>query len=133
MIRLTTLLALSLILSGCYEKTPNDAEAIDIAKQEISMALCGSRLSACVIEANAAAHIGARRNDDTNKITVSFNSIKANAEAESGNEEFIGGGLVSYDFDAKSGKTYVKEISLWSNDGSKTIELCGHDYTFCRK
>jgi hypothetical protein len=133
MIRLTTLLALSLILSGCYEKTPNDTEAIDIAKQEISMALCGDRLSACVIEANAVAHVGARRNDHTNKITVSFNSIKANPETKNVNGRFTGGGLVSYDFDAKNGKTYVKEISLWSADGSQSIELCGHDYTFCSK
>lgn len=133
--RIAWLIASAISLTGCYEKTPSAPEAVELAKQEVSMALCGDKSASCIATANGKANIGERLNDNTNKIVVTFETIKANTPKlnQHSTVDFIGGGIVAYDFDAKSGKTHVKEISLWSDDGSHSISLCGHHYTFCKK
>jgi len=133
--RITLMMVSAFALAGCYDKTPNESESVEIAKQEVSMALCGDRMAACITEDAGQAHIGERLDDHTNKITVTFTNIRAKYESDGAKvpTDFSGGGLVVFEFDAKNGKTYVKEISVWSDDGSQSISLCGHDYTFCRK
>lgn len=133
--RLIMLVACLIGLAGCYQSTPDKSGAADIAKQEVSMALCGDRAAGCISMAVGEAHVGERLNDHTNKITVSFSKIIATPLANKGKKtkKFIGGGVVSYVFDAKNGDAYVKEISLWSEDGAQLIDLCGHNYTFCTK
>lgn len=122
----------AIALTGCYEKTPTKDQAIEAAKKEISMALCGNRSEACIEQSVGNAHISERLNDHTNKITVTFKSIKQKSDSPS-KDVAISGGIVSYIFDAKDGKNLIKEISLWSEDSHHSIELCGHDYTFCKK
>ncbi|WP_267369253.1 MULTISPECIES: hypothetical protein [unclassified Pantoea] len=119
-------------LTGCYEKTPSKDQAIEIAKEEISMALCGDRSGRCISQSVGNAHISERLNDHTNNITVTFKGIEQRSDSPS-KSLAISGGIVSYSFDAKNGKTFVKEISLWSDDSAHSIRLCGHNYTFCRK
>ncbi|MGJ7631137.1 hypothetical protein [Citrobacter freundii] len=123
-------------LSGCYEPLPSKDKAIETAKEEVSMALCGDRTISCVFVEGGNAHIGERRSDKTAPITVTFSAIKAkylkDGSLTTGKAE-VDEGLVVYDFDANTGDTYVKEISLWSSDGKRKIELCGHDYKFCKK
>ena len=131
MTRITAIALLSLALTGCYKSAPSDQEAIDIAKKELSMAICGDKAVSCVDVSGGKVHISERRSDDTNQVTVTFKNVKA----KSGGSENINvdAGMVGYDFDAKTGDTYIKELSLWSEDGNHSIELCGHDYKFCRK
>lgn len=133
--RLSMLVFCLVSLTGCYESAPDKSDAADIAKQEVSMALCGDRAAGCISKAVGDARVGERLNDHTNKITVSFSKIIATPLAIKGEKQtkFTGGGFVSYVFDAKNGDTYVKEISLWSEDGAQLIDLCGHNYTFCTK
>lgn len=128
-------LLLILGLSGCYESTPSETMAIDIARKEVSIALCGDKKVNCFESYGEIAKIGPRRNDKTNQIIVTFRTIKPKS-LHDGEEGHLGGveaGIVKYDFDAKNGKTYIKDISLWSNDGKHSVELCGHDYKFCRE
>lgn len=120
------------LLSGCYEKTPTKEEAVDIARQELSMALCGGRSAGCIKSAIGDAHIGERLNDYTNKIIVTFKGVQIQGDSVPPAPEIVGG-IVAYDFDAKNGETYIKEISLWSKDGQHSVELCGHNYTLCRR
>lgn len=121
-----------LLLAGCYEKTPSSERSVEIAKEEVSMAMCGDRSGKCISQSIGNAHISERLNDHTNKITVTFKSIEQKPDSPSKALK-ISGGIVTYIFDAKDGRTAVKEISLWSEDGTHSIELCGHNYTFCRK
>lgn len=131
MTRITAIALLSLALTGCYKSAPSDQEAIDIAKKEVSRAICGDKAVSCVDVSGGKAHISERRSDDTNQVTVTFKSIKAKSNASENIN--VDAGMVVYDFDAKTGDTYIKELSLWSEDGNHSIELCGHDYKFCRK
>lgn len=134
--RLLFIAVTAFTLTGCYEPAPTKDKAIEIAKEEVSMALCGDRSISCIYAEGGIAHIGERRDDMTMPITVTFKNIKAkslkNGSVTSGKAQ-VDGGMVAYDFDAKSGNTYIKEIALWSEDGKRTIDLCGHDYKFCRK
>ena len=133
--RITTMLFLSLALVGCDEKTPSSQEAINFAKQEVSLALCGDKKVNCFDSDGESAKIGPRRNDKTNQIIVAFRTIKPKVLSE-GKLSDLGGieaGIVTYNFDATNGKTYIKDISLWSIDGKHSVELCGHDYKFCRE
>ncbi|HHT0320925.1 TPA: hypothetical protein ACTW78_003122 [Raoultella planticola] len=129
--RIAAIALLSLALTGCYKSAPSDQEAIDIAKKEVSMAICGDKSVSCVDFSEAKAHISERRSDDTNQVTVTFKNITAKSGASENIN--VDAGMVVYDFDAKTGDTYIKELSLWSEDGNHSIELCGHNYTFCRK
>lgn len=133
--RFMALCFLSLSLTGCYKQTPSEDEAIEIGRQEISMALCGNRDARCVDSGYGKAHISERRNDNTNQITVTFNNVKVKdgSLALSGVLKATYSGLVVYDFDAENGETYIKEISLATGDGRHSVELCGHGYKFCRK
>lgn len=97
------------------------------------MAVCGDKTNSCVHVSGGKAHIADRRNDNTNQVTVTFKTIKANGDAQESNAVNVDAGMVVYDFDAKTGETYIKQLSLWSDDGKHSIELCGHDYKFCRK
>ncbi|WKM72841.1 hypothetical protein Q2T70_03565 [Klebsiella oxytoca] len=133
--RITAVALLSLALTGCYKTAPSEQEAIDIAKKEVSMAVCGDRSVSCVDISGGKVNIGPRRDDHTNQIIVTFKSIKTNGELNE-QESAVGkvdAGMVKYDFDATNGKTYIKDISLWSEDGKHSIELCGHDYKFCKE
>ena len=130
--KVLVMLLAGMLLSGCYEKTPSKDKAVEIAKQEISMALCGDRTGGCIVDSVGTAHISDRFEDHTNKIVVNFSGIIQRADAPHILQK-ISGGEVSYIFDAKDGKSYIKEISLWSLDGTHSIELCGHDYMFCRE
>lgn len=129
--RIAAIALLSLALTGCYKSAPSDQEAIEIAKKEVSMAICGDKTVRCVDISGGKAHISDRRSDNTNQVTVTFKNIITKS-GEAGNIN-VDAGMVVYDFDAKTGDTYIKELSLWSEDGNHSIELCGHDYTFCRK
>ncbi|ELS1887057.1 hypothetical protein [Raoultella sp. C349492] len=129
--RIAVIALISMALTGCYKSAPSDQEAIDIAKKEVSMAICGDKSISCVDFRGAKAHISERRSDDTNQVTVTFKSITAKSGASENIN--VDAGMVVYDFDAKTGDTYIKELSLWSEDGNHSIELCGHDYKFCRK
>lgn len=79
------------------------------------------------------AHISERRNDNTNQISVSFDNVKIHEVIvpAHGVERGVYSGLVVYDFNAKNGDTYIKEISLSTTDGRHSVELCGHGYKFC--
>lgn len=77
--RIAWLIASAISLTGCYEKTPSAPEAVKLAKQEVSMALCGDKSASCIATANGKANISERLNDNTNKIVVTFETIKANA------------------------------------------------------
>lgn len=130
-----TILAITLLLTGCYKPTPNDDRAISIAKEEVSMALCGDRSAECFSIDGAKVRVGERRSDKTSPITVTIQGINIKSKSDGSVvavSEQVDEGIVVYDFDANSGKTYVKEISLWSTDGKRKIELCGHNYKFCR-
>ncbi|MGG7716501.1 hypothetical protein PGN42_10575 [Klebsiella aerogenes] len=131
MTRISVVALLSLILTGCYKSAPSEQEAIDIAKKEVSMAICGDKAASCIDVSGGKAHIGERKNDNTNQVTVTFKNIKAKRDASV--KVNVNAGMVVYDFDAKTGDTYIKELSLWSEDGEHSIELCGHNYKFCRK
>lgn len=130
--RLLVAAGITILLSGCYEKTPTKEEAVEIARQELSMALCGDRSTGCIKSAIGNAHIGERLNDGTNKIVVRFKGIQIQGGSVPPASEIVGG-TIAYDFEAKNGKTYIKEISLWSEDSEHSVELCGHNYAFCRK
>ncbi|KTR45543.1 hypothetical protein NS303_21710 [Pantoea ananatis] len=120
------------LLAGCYEKTPSNEQAIEIAKKEISMAMCGNKTESCIKQSVGNAKIGPRLNDHTNKINVTFSGIIQTDDSPS-KAYLISGGIVNYTFDAKDGNSHVNEISLWSDDSKHSIELCGHDYKFCKK
>ncbi len=129
--RIMAVALLSLALTGCYKSAPTEQEAIDTAKKEVFMAICGDKNKSCVDVSGGKAHIGERKNDNTNQVTVTFKNIRARSDASE--KVNVDAGIVVYDFDATTGETYIKEISLWSEDGNHSIELCGHDYKFCRK
>ncbi|HCQ6671024.1 hypothetical protein ACHEUO_22435 [Klebsiella oxytoca] len=131
--RITAVVLLSLALTGCYKSAPSEQEAIDTAKKEVLMAVCGDKTNSCVDVSGGKAHIADRRNDNTNQVTVTFKTIKANGDAQESRAVNVDAGMVVYDFDAKTGEAYIKQLSLWSDDGKHSIELCGHDYKFCRK
>lgn len=136
MIKNSILGIFALALSGCYEPTPTKDQAMAIANEEVSMAICGNREVHCIFVDGGTVHIGERRTDNTIPITVSVKNIKTKAMTDgvlTSGQAPVDAGMVVYDFDSKSGKTQVKEISLWSEDGKHSIELCGHDYKFCRK
>lgn len=134
MIRYAIFLFIILGLAGCYKNTPTDTEAIDIAKKEVAMALCGKKEINCITTDAGKANIGPRLKDHTNKITVTFKSIKLNDQSKvDGKIAAVDAGIVSYEFDSKTGDTYIKQISLWSDDGKGSVELCGHGYKFCNK
>lgn len=100
------------------------------------MAICGDRTVSCIYAEDAKAHIAERKKDNTNQVTVTFKRIKAKVSdgpVTSVGANDVDEGMVVYDFDAKTGDTYVKEISLWSDDGKRGIELCGRNYKFCKK
>ena len=100
------------------------------------MAMCGNRDIHCIYVEGVSAHIGERRSDKMIPITVTVKNIKTKSikdgELQSGKAN-VDAGMVVYDFDSGSGKTYAKEISLWSDDGKRSIELCGPNYKFCQK
>lgn len=75
MTRISVVALLSLILTGCYKSAPSDQEAIDIAKKEVSMAVCGDKAASCIDVSGGKAHIGERKNDNTNQVTVTFKNI----------------------------------------------------------
>lgn len=119
-------------ISGCHDKTPTKDQAVEMAKEELSMALCGDRGGSCISQARGNAHISERLSDHTNNVIVTFKDIEQKPESPS-NKLDISEGIIAFSFDAKNGETYVKEISLLSDDASHSIDLCGHNYTFCRK
>ncbi|EMJ5171277.1 hypothetical protein RLO55_001582 [Klebsiella aerogenes] len=129
--RIMAVALLSLALTGCYKSAPTEQEAIDTAKKEVLMAVCGDKNNSCVDVSGGKAHIGERKNYNTNQVTVTFKNIKAKRDTSV--KVNVNAGMVVYDFDAKTGDTYIKELSLWSEDGDHSIELCGHNYKFCRK
>ncbi|RFS80919.1 hypothetical protein D0U00_04435 [Leclercia adecarboxylata] len=122
---IVTIAGLSLI--GCGKPAPTEDEAFQLAKKEMSMALCGDKSASCFSVEGGSAKVSERKNDNTYNASATFKTIKGKGKRLDYN-----GGLVSFQIDADTHAVYVQSIEAWSEDGNKTIALCGRDYKFCR-
>lgn len=122
------LIACGSILTGCGDNKPTENEAFQIAKKEISMALCGDKTASCFISEGGNANVSDKKTDGTYGVSATFSSIKGKDIPIKYNE-----GAVFLDIDAKTNAVYIKSIDVWSSDGKQKISLCGRDYKFCSK
>ncbi len=126
--RLIIITIAGLSLAGCGKPTPTQDEAFQLAKKEMSMALCGDKSANCFFVEGGSAKVSERKNDNTYNASATFRAIKGN-----GKNLDYNGGLVSFQIDAETNAVYVQSIEAWSEDGKKSIALCGRDYKFCTK
>ncbi|MDU3899253.1 MAG: hypothetical protein E7G69_22620 [Enterobacter sp.] len=117
----------ALSLAGCGKPPPTEDEAFQLAKKEMSMALCGDKSASCFSVEGGSAKVSERKSDNTYNASATFRSIKGNGKSLD-----YSGGVVSFQIDAETSAVYVQTIEGWSEDGNKTIALCGRDYKFCR-
>lgn len=117
-----------LLLTACGDKKPTEDEVFQLAKNEISMALCGDKSASCFIVQGGNAKISDKKTDGTYSASATFRSITGKTSPLN-----YSSGTASFDIDAKTGDVYIKTIDAWSEDGKKTITLCGRDYQFCKK
>lgn len=118
----------SFILAGCGDEKPSQEEALQLGKQEMSMALCGDKSASCFTTQGEKVKISEKKNNDTYNASVTFQRLKSN-----GNDLAYDQGVAFFEIDAKSKESYVKSIEAWSEDGQHSVKLCGHNYKFCRK
>lgn len=124
----TSLFLFSFLLTGCGDEKPTKNDAFQLAKKEMSVALCGDKSASCFIVEGGSAKVSDKRNDGTYRVSANFKSIKGkNSPIEY--EE----GVVLFDIDAKTQQIYIKSIEAWSRDGKHSIVTCGHDYKLCKK
>lgn len=126
--RLLIMAIAGLSLTGCGKPAPTRDEAFQMAKQEMSMALCGDRSASCFIAEGGSSKVSEKKNDNTYNASATFNSLKGK-----GKDLDYSGGVVFFEIDDETRAVYVKSISAWSEDGKKSIELCGSNYKFCTK
>lgn len=126
--RLIMITIAGLSLAGCGKPAPTEDEAFQLAKKEMSMALCGDKSASCFFVEGGSAKVSERKNENTYNASATFNSIRGN-----GKNLDYNGGLVSFQIDAETDAVYVQSIEAWSEDGKKSIALCGRDYKFCTK
>ncbi|EMG7934192.1 hypothetical protein V5M84_002265 [Enterobacter hormaechei] len=123
---IVTMAGLSLV--GCGKPAPTEDEAFQFAKKEMSMALCGDKSASCFSVEGGSAKVSERKIDNTYNASATFRSIKGEGKSLDYN-----GGLVSFQIDAEKNAVYVQSIEAWSEDGKKSIALCGRDYKFCSR
>ncbi len=118
----------ALSLAGCGKPPPTEDEAFQLAKKEMSMALCGDKNASCFSVEGGSAKVSERKSDNTYNASTTFRAIKG-----SGKSLDYSRGLVTFQIDAETNAVYVQSIEAWSEDGKKSISLCGRDYKFCAK
>lgn len=126
--RLIIVTIAGLLLAGCNKPAPTEDEAFQLAKKEMSMALCGDKTASCFFVEGGRAKVSERNSDNTYNASATFKTIKGNGKSLD-----YSGGLVSFQIDAQTNAVYVHSIEAWSEDGKKSIALCGRDYKFCTK
>ena len=126
--RLIFIVAAGFSLVGCGKPAPTQDEVFQLAKQEMSMALCGDKSASCFIAEGGSSKVSERKNDNTYNASATFQSLKGKDKTLD-----YSGGVVHFEIDAETRAVHVKSISAWSDDGKKSIELCGRDYKFCKK
>lgn len=113
---MVTMAGLSLV--GCGKPAPTEDEAFQLAKKEMSMALCGDKSASCFSVEGGSAKVSEKKNDNTYNASATFQSLKGKDKKLD-----YSGGVVFFEIDAETREVYVKSISAWSDDGKKSIEL----------
>lgn len=124
----TPVLVCIIALAGCGDKKPTENEAFQLAKKEISVALCGDKNASCFIVEGGSAKVSDKKSDGTYGVSATFESIKGKDNPLPYSE-----GVVYFDIDAKTEEVYIKSIEAWSADGKHSVVTCGHNYKLCRK
>lgn len=115
-------------VTACGDKKPTEDEAFLLAKKEMSMALCGDKSADCFFVEGGNARVSDKKSDGTYSASATFSSMNGK-----GHDIEYSTGTVFFDIDAKTNDVYVKSIEAWSQDGSRSVKLCGREYKFCRK